>query len=646
MTCDIGVVAPDKNLMEMFLQIREESSLEFELRTGLYDDAITMARDLVASGVKVLVSRGETTLQIRSAISVPVVDIPITVHDVIPLIDQARAFSDRIAVIGFGEIVKAARVAAPILSVELSLFQLHSTQEIPEVVDEVCRQGFTTVVGNPYSVALAVERGLKGFPLRTPRPVLLTTLDEAARLAEVSRREHEWQLRQQVFIDSTREGVLVLDDKGRLVQSNQLANLDPAVEAELFDIAGDTRRLKSGEMLDAVLRSEPWTGVVHAREGGGDYLCRIHPVARGGMNFGAVILLEPARQQDRQLQRTISERGLVAQHHFEDIVHDGKAMRDLIAKARQYAVADSTVLIMGECGTGKELIAQSLHNGSRRSKGPFVAVNCSALPENLIESELFGYEEGAFTGAAKGGRKGLFEMAHTGTIFLDEIGEMPLTMQVKLLRVLEERQVMRLGGDRLIPLDVRVICATNRNLAQMAAAKQFRQDLYFRINVLRLTLPPLRERGSCLDALIRFYSREIGYRLGGSPPDLSDEALDELRSYTYPGNVREMKSILERIMVECWGREAGREDILRNLETSQVVCEPEREAAESPLPGRLAAPTSLSGGAGRTAASLRDDERRAIHRTLEECGGNRAETARRLGISTTTLWRRLREPGR
>ncbi|MGE4422391.1 MAG: sigma 54-interacting transcriptional regulator [Pseudodesulfovibrio sp.] len=641
MACDIGVIATDKYLMEMFQQIREESVLDFDLRTGLFDDAIIEARDLVNNGAKVLVSRGETTLQIRSAITVPVVDIPITVHDVIPLIDQARAYSDRIAVIGFGEIVKAARVAAPILSVELTFFQLHSTQEIPEVVEEVCRQGFTTAMGNPYSVFLAEKRGLKGFPLRTQRPVLLTTLDEASRLVEASRRENEWKLRQQVFIDSTREGVLVLDGRGRLLQANQLVNLDPAVEAELFHCEGEIRQLKNGEMLDAVRQGEPWNGVVRAREGGGDYLCRIHPVARGGMNFGAVMLLEPAHQQDHH-QRFLSERGLVAQHHFEDIVHDGQAMRDLIARARQYAIADSTVLIMGECGTGKELIAQSLHNASRRSKGPFVAVNCSALPENLIESELFGYEEGAFTGSSKGGKKGLFEMANMGTIFLDEIGEMPLTMQVKLLRVLEERQVMRLGSERLTPLDVRVICATNRNLARMASTGQFRQDLYFRINVLRLTLPSLRERGSCLDALIRYYSREIGYRLGGPPPELTREAMDALRKYTYPGNVREMKSILERIMVDCWGREACREDILNNLETSQMVCEPEAAERVEPLQGDLVVPSPAGGPIPRNRASLRDEEIRLILRTLEECNGNRAETARRLGISSTTLWRRLR----
>jgi transcriptional regulator with PAS, ATPase and Fis domain len=643
MACDIGVIAPDVDLMEMFQQIRTETVLDFDLRKGLHEEAVNVAREMVNQGVKVLVSRGETTLQVRSAIAVPVVDIPITVHDVIPLIDQARAHSDRIAVIGFGEIVKAARVAAPILSVELSLFQLHSIKEIPDVVDEVCRQGFTTVMGNPHSVSLAAARGLKGFPLRTPRSVLLTTLSEASKLVGVVLRENEWQLRQQVFMDSTREGVLVLDDKGRLVQSNQLVHLDPAVDNELFAREGETRRLKSGELLDAVSRSEPWHGVIHAREGGGDYLCRVHPVARGGVNFGAVILLEPAREQDRQQRRTISKNGLVAQHHFEDIVHDGQAMRALISKARQYSVADSTILIMGECGTGKELIAQSLHNASRRRQGPFVAVNCSALPENLIESELFGHEEGAFTGATKGGRKGLFEMADTGTIFLDEIGEMPMTMQVKLLRVLEERQIMRLGSERLTSVDVRVICATNRNLPRMVEEGRFRQDLYFRINVLRLTLPPLRDRSSCLDALIRYYSREIGFRLGGPPPELGEEALGVLRRYSFPGNVREMKSILERIMVECWGREVGQEDILDNLEhRHELDAEPGCPAGPAlSLVGRLVAPTGDASSAGLQ-TPLREEEMRLIRQTLHACGGNRAETARRLGISTTTLWRRLR----
>lgn len=622
MVSDIAVIAPDVDLMAQFAKIRQETVIDFALAKGLFEEAIDVAREQVAQGAKVLISRGETTLQIRSAISVPVVDIPITVHDVIPLIDQARNHNRRIAVIGFGEIVKAARVAAPILSVELSIFQLHSTKDIPGVVARVREMGITVAVGNPQSVALAESFGIRGFPLRTADSVLLATLEEAAKLAEVVRRENEWRLRQQVFIDSNREGVLILDDQGRLLQSNQLVHLDPGVERELFTEEGGGFRLKDGEILDAVREGGTWSGMLRAHDDDPEYLCRVHPVAREGQNFGAVVLLEPCPGQDQDRRRDVFQKGLVAQHRFEDIVHDGPAMRELIERARKYAAADSTVLILGECGTGKELIAQSLHNASRRRHGPFVAVNCSALPEHLLESELFGYNDGAFTGARKGGKKGLFELAEGGTIFLDEIGEMALPMQVKLLRVLEERQVMRLGGERLLPVDLRVLCATNRDLARMAVEGRFRQDLYFRINVLRLTLPPLRERGECLQALVQHYGRELRRHLGCPPPDLGPDAWEVLRGYSYPGNVREMKSILERIMVDCWGRRVTREDILKNIESlpGQPLAEPSRREDD---------------------AVLRREEMRLIRRTLDECGGNRSETARRLGISTTTLWRRL-----
>ncbi|MBG0774921.1 MAG: sigma 54-interacting transcriptional regulator [Desulfovibrionaceae bacterium] len=623
MPADIGVIAPDIALMAMFETIREESVLDFTLRMGLLEAAIPAAQELVELGAKVLISRGETTKSIRTAVHVPVVDIPITVHDVIPLIDQARQYSDRIAVIGFGEIVKAARVAAPIITVQLGIFELKSSDEIPRVMESITRQGYTVVMGNPYSVSLAESYGLKGFPLGSQKSILLTTLDEALQMAEVVRREKEWELRQQVVMNSSREGVLVLDGQGRLEQSNQLLALDPGVEDSLFTRDGAFRQLRSGEILEALGRGEPWGGVVRSREEDREYLCRMHPLSRDGMNFGAVLVLESTPARNRKQQHSISEKGLVAQHHFEDIIHSGRAMRALITKARQFAVADSTVLITGECGTGKELIAQSIHNSSRRRYGPFVALNCSSLPDNLLESELFGYSEGAFTGAHKNGRAGLFELADSGTIFLDEIGEMPMTMQVKLLRVLEERQIMRLGSERLTSVDVRVLCATNRNLAQMVEDGRFRQDLYFRINVLRLHLPPLRQRGSCLDTLIEHYGRHIGHHLGGPPPEFEAEALDVLHAYSFPGNVREMKSILERIMVECRGRRVTRRDILGNLENA-----PE-EAAEC-----CRAPQKLS--------LLRQEEIHMIHRTLRECDGNRAETARRLGISTTTLWRRLR----
>ncbi|MGI6424651.1 MAG: sigma-54 interaction domain-containing protein [Tepidanaerobacteraceae bacterium] len=249
------------------------------------------------------------------------------------------------------------------------------------------------------------------------------------------------------------------------------------------------------------------------------------------------------------MRRELYLKGHVAQHTFEDIITCSSIMEKAISEARQFAQAEAAVVITGETGTGKELFAQSIHNTSQRKGGHFVAVNCAAVPENLLESELFGYEEGAFTGARRGGKKGLFELAHDGTIFLDEIGELPLKLQARLLRVLQEKAVIRVGGDRVIPINVRIIAATHRNLEASVKNGTFRQDLYYRLNVLRLSLPPLRERKDDIPLLIDRLLEKICNKTAKKPPLLSDAVLKIFCSYHWPGNVRELQNILERLVV-------------------------------------------------------------------------------------------------
>jgi propionate catabolism operon transcriptional regulator len=223
----------------------------------------------------------------------------------------------------------------------------------------------------------------------------------------------------------------------------------------------------------------------------------------------------------------------------------------VISLAEQYAKTDSTVLITGESGTGKELLAQGIHNASRRRGAPFVAINCAAFPETLLESELFGYEEGAFTGSRKGGKPGLLESAHTGTVFFDEIGDMSLPLQTRLLRVLQEREVLHLGSIEPTPIDVRVIAATHRDLRKNIAEGRFREDLFYRLNILRLHLPPLRERKADIPAITRWIIRGLGKRPEAlSPADrLLQGLLPYLESYPWPGNIRELENITERAVL-------------------------------------------------------------------------------------------------
>ncbi|WP_461208764.1 sigma 54-interacting transcriptional regulator [Desulfocurvus sp. DL9XJH121] len=629
MVSDIAVIAPDETLVGQLEELRQETLVDFCVHKGLLDEAIAVGQKLIDQGAKVLISRDATANILRAAFSTPVVDIPVTIHDVLPLIDQARKYSERIAVVGFGQPIKASRVLAPVLSVKLEIFQLKVFSDLRVAMERIKAMGITAVVGSGIVAAMAEQMGLRGFSIRIESDVLRDVLKQAAKILEVLRREHEWKLRQQASIDAAREGVIVLDERGHLLHANQWMQIDPQLGNTLFEAEGQDRRLRHREILDAVLNCKDWNGMVSCDQPGLEYVCRVHPVTRNDKNFGAVLLLEQGGLKGQNLQHeTFFGKGLVAEYQFKDIVHDGAAMRSLISRAKRYASVDSTVLILGECGTGKELIAQSLHNGSRRRHGPFVAVNCSALPEHLLESELFGYVEGAFTGARKGGKKGLFELAESGTLFLDEIGEMTLPMQVKLLRTLETRQIMRVGGDRIIPVNIRILCATNRDLPRMIAKRRFREDLYFRINVLHLTLPPLRERGSCLDTLVGYYSREVCLRLGVPPSVITPEAREVLHSYPYPGNVRELKSILERLFVDYQGQPIDAHAVRENLGT--------------PAPDSQAAPSCDVPPPPTHKRLVRQEELRHIHKVLTDCGGNRREAARRLGMSTTTLWRRLK----
>ena len=287
----------------------------------------------------------------------------------------------------------------------------------------------------------------------------------------------------------------------------------------------------------------------------------------------------------------------------------------------------------------KEIFAQGIHMASPFRNGPFVGINCTALPESLLESELFGYAEGAFTGAKKGGKVGLFEMAHNGTLFLDEIGEIPTSVQAKLLRVLEEKIVMRIGQERYIPINVRIVCATNKDLAELVRCGKFREDLFYRLNVLRLNLPPLRKHPEDIEELADSFLSWLPQSLSLPRPQISPEALAVLKLYHFPGNIRELRNVIERLVVIAKGREIRESDISRVLLMNEAPCGNSHKKAVTVPPS----PSAPADANRRTKQSmLRAQINSTILQVLEETQGNKAETARRLGISPATLWRKLK----
>ena len=389
--------------------------------------------------------------------------------------------------------------------------------------------------------------------------------------------------------------------------------------------------------------------------GGVNINVAVAPVLRGDACIGAFATVQrfnDAENRQNELRSQLLHKGYRAKYTFDDVVGQSPALLRCITILKKMSLTPLPVLLIGETGTGKELFAHAVHNASPRAGGAFVAINCAAMPENLLESELFGYVEGAFTGASRGGKMGFFEIAHKGTIFLDEIGDISPKLQSRLLRVIQEREIIRLGNDTVIPIDVRVICATNRDLKKEVSRGNFREDLLYRLDVLELNLPPLRKRKQDIlylaDRMVRFEHERTGSRLEA----ITQEGRELLMRYNWPGNVREMRNFCERICILCEKTRAGAEDVLQALPGEWEYGGADSQYADSQYAdsgsGSADFPASSSHVPAEAAGPgprLEEAQRQAVKDALELCGYHRGRTAAYLGIDKSTLWRKMKKYG-
>jgi len=347
---------------------------------------------------------------------------------------------------------------------------------------------------------------------------------------------------------------------------------------------------------------------------------------------GAVIFFNPINKVKKLINRF---NGAEATFHFEDIIGESPKLKEAIKVASKAASNISNVLIVGESGTGKELFAQAIHNYSPYQKGPFVALNCAALPRELIASELFGYSEGAFTGARRGGRPGKFEMAAGGTLFLDEIGDMPLDQQVTLLRVLQERKITRIGGEQVIPVDVRVICASNKNLKDEVRKGNFREDLYYRLNVILVSVPPLKERTGDISILFGHLVEKIAKKLDTHIDYVEPGIVERLQQYNWPGNVRELENVVEKMIITARDTGLYLEDLPSEIVGMQRFTEVYEPFSSGSSP--IDAPDNGSGGMTSLLA-----EHNTILDLLTRYDGNISKIAKEMGVSRNTIYRKMK----
>lgn len=618
---------------EIFLeQVKKSiSDLGLEEKVGLHfcqlAKATALAHQLQAQDTDVIIARGGLAQIIIDAnIKIPVVEVVFTGQDLAYIFQEAKKetglSNPKVAFIAFDNMVADVEMLAEILDIDLAIYRVETNEDIPVMVEKVSHLHYDVILGGNKTVMLAQEKDLKTVMIHSGSHAIKSALLEAQKIAQGRQIEKENAEKFKSLIDYSMEGIISVDkDKKILI-------LNPAAERLLNCSANDM----IGKALDVLLNLPSIDNCLLNGQQTQDYVLKqgqrwinvnIGPIIVDNVPIGAFITFQDIsriQEAEAKIRNEVLVRKFAAKYKLQDIIGISPQITEVKRIASEIAGVDVTTLIIGASGTGKELFAQSIHNLSSRKNGPFVAINCAALPPNLLESELFGYVEGAFTGATKKGKQGLFELAHQGTLFLDEISEMDQYGQSRLLRVLQEKQIMRLGDNKYIPVDVRIIAASNKDLEELIQTGKFRQDLYYRLKVLVLNLPPLQDRSSDIEYLahhfVALYKRSYNKEI-----ELTPDAYFYLSQYTWPGNVRELNHFIERLVITA-GNSVITEDILQRFLESREY------------------DTKISSRPVNTNQLLSEEAK--IRTILESSGFNIKRSADLLKMSRPTLYRKLK----
>lgn len=578
------------------------------------------------NGAKVFIARGQNFDLINKKYNIPVVSVRATYEEILVAYRQAQKISTRIAILGYGSIYTMIQKFQRISQEDFLAIKVDDVRNIQQLVKEAADQGYDTFVGGITTREACEEYNLNHVMLDSDSLSIKIALDEALSLIDIqSERTQNFTLIQTI-LNTSEDAIIAFDKQLRVTFINEKAKrifkggLSQLVTKKIFPPEIETKIYTNQESLQnhlIELNKEP-------------HLLSIKPLISNQKVYGAVATITISTELiniETTLRKQLAEKGHIAKAHFKDVIGESKVITDTITWAKRIALSENNILIHGDTGTGKELFAQSIHNFSSRQNGPFIAINCAALATSILESELFGYEKGSFTGASSQGKMGVFELAHKGTLFLDEIGEISGELQAKLLRVIQEKEIVRVGGNNVIPVDVRIITATNKDLKKLSRKNDFRSDLFYRLSVLELELPPLKDRKEDIPLLVSNY-------LKTNYPTIEIEAasLDYFKRFPFEGNIRQLINLVERCTV-----------LAEYSKISQYIVEKvckrefdyEEEDNDHPLEDTLYS----------TIQNNVKDEAKHIETALKRNFGNRQQTAEELKISTTTLWRKMKKYG-
>ena len=628
----IYLIAPYQGLIEIGHQANKMLNTNVQLVLGDEANGVGAALEAQRKGAQVLISRGGTASILRKKTNIPVVEIRVLAYDILEALYNYHKTDTPIGIAGHRSVVKYCRNVSQILGIPIKEYIIDNQEtldlaEAQRDIDEmITKYGLRAMVGDTLVNKLKLEN-INTRLITSCVENVIDAYEEAFQILRILEQEREKRKQFQAVLDFVHDGVVVTNETG------EVTFLNSKVE-EVFRIKKEETMYHniSCILADGWFSKVMETGIADIQQiqetETGTIMANMIPITVDGKNKGVVFTFQKSSEiqdAEQKIRENLYSEGFTTKYSFKDMLTRDAHMLRLIEVAKSYARTDATILIEGESGTGKEVLAQSVHSVSPRAQEPFVAVNCAVLPAQLLESELFGYEQGAFTGAKKGGKMGLFELAHKGTVFLDEIGEMDCQLQVRLLRVLEERQVMRLGSSKIIPVNIRIIAATNANLRTMVHQGKFRADLYYRLNVLNLKAIPLRERKTDIEFLAYYFMRKCNERYGRQVEKLSQDVIAFLSDYSFPGNIRELKNVMERIVLTV------KDDII-SMESIDFIIQ---ELCPSQENSEFAQFEDLVSG------TLQEIKGKIVKKVLLQENFNKSRTAKRLGIDRSTVERYL-----
>lgn len=563
----------------------------------------------------------------NSNIDIPIVEVSIQGSDMLDnLLECKKVFGNRqVGVVASNNMVYDVEEMAKVTKLVIKPYSLKKDLTADILVKKAIDDGCDVILGGVSACEAASKFGVSNLLIRTGHKSFYQSITEAKRAALIGRKAQGKSNMYKKILDYTYGGIIAVNSDNQITIVNISARQILNIKTDKV-IGLDTNSAPFPQELKNIIQdNQEYINEIIQKNDDPIMLNKVFTYVKGEKTDCIITMqkVQHIQKMEEAIRKNIINNGYVAKYTFDDIVAVSSITKNIVRVAKNFSLTESNILLTGESGTGKEIFAQSIHNFSRRKGGPFVAVNCASLPGSLLESELFGYAAGAFTGASRTGKLGYFGMANNGTIFLDEIAEMPLEFQSKLLRVLQERQFTRLGDNKVINVNVRIITATNKNLDKLVKQGKFRNDLFYRLDVLRINIPNLRSRPEDIPALAECFIKMLNPH-----KSLSKKAMELLKSYAWDGNVRQLRNFCERLEVLTTSPVITDRDILY-VHGLTINSMDDNEALNSLLPDALP----------------EKDEDQRIRQALISTKYNRQDAAKLLNMNRSTLWRKMKEYG-